>query len=158
MNQAFETLLAEFAASKGLPVEPGAYALEFQSEEQQVIVMPHPKLQDHLMVEVGVAELGQDGLGEELASLLLQINEAARFEHAWSIFMDTRGAVTLGTCHPMGGLGLADVESLIVDGLDRARALLSLLQAQAQQVLDAQRDGEPQPLGPGAGSPTMLRG
>ena len=157
MTPAFQILMSEFAASKGLPVEPNAYALEFQSEDQQVIVMPHPARQDHLMVEVAVAELGQDGLGQELAPLLLQINEAARFEHEWSIFMDTRMEVTLGTCLASSGLSLAEMEGLIVDGLDRARALRDLLQAQTQQLMgdDAAQAALEVPAGEPAG---LLRG
>jgi hypothetical protein len=157
MSQAFEILVAEFAAAKGLQAEPGSYALEFESEDHQVVVMPHPARQDHLMVEVSVAALGQDGLGEDLAPLLLQINEAARFEHEWSIFMDTRMEVTLGTCLASSGLSLAEMEGLIVDGLDRARALRDLLQAQTQQLMgdDAAQAALEVPAGEPAG---LLRG
>jgi hypothetical protein len=154
MSQAFEILLAEFTAAKGLQAEPGAYALEFVSDDHQVVVMPHPAHPERLLVEVTVAELGQDGLGVELAPLILQINEVARFEHDWAIYMDPQMQVSLGTSQPMTGLGLADVESLIVDGLDRARALLSLLRAQAQQ---AQPTAAPDAAAP-VGLPSMLRG
>jgi hypothetical protein len=138
MSQSFDIFLAEFAAAKGLQVEPGTYALEFESDDHQVVVMPHPAHPERLMVEVSVAELGQDGLGVELAPLLLQINEVARFEHDWSIFMDSVMSVSIGTCLPLSGLSMGDVEALIVDGLDRAHALVSLLRAQAQQALNPQ--------------------
>ena len=133
MSQSFDIFLSEFAAAKGLKPEPGTYALQFESDDHQVVVMPHPIHPERLMVEVSVAELGQDGLAVDLSPLLLQINEVARFEHDWSIYMDTEMQVSIGTSHPFSSSSMMAVESLIVEGVDRARALVSLLRGAVLQ-------------------------
>ena len=157
MSQSFEMLLAEFASAKGLAADPGAYALEFESDGHSVSLLPHPLHADRVLVEVSVAELGQDGLAVDLAPLLLQINEVSRFEHDWLIVMDGQMQVSISTVEPMLGLGVSELESLMLEGLERAQALLKFLEVQAQRALEGQTDA-PQELSDVAGASTMLRG
>ena len=155
MSASFDTLLKDFAASKGLPADEATYGLEFESEGHSVMVVQHPLHEDHLLVEVSVAVLPVDPSAVLLA-MLLQINEAARFEHDWAVYLDGEQQVSLSTAAPLADLSLAEIEGLMLDGVERAQALQALLN-ELPQVGGGEGDSVQAPLGGGLDS-MMLRG
>ena len=132
MSTAFETLLREFAVAKGLAGDETSMGLEFESEGHSVVVIQHPLHPDHVMVEVSVVALDAQPAAAQLA-VLLQLNEAARFEHDWSVGMDGAMQVSLCTTAPAASLSVMDLESLMLEGVERAQALAALLGDEALQ-------------------------
>lgn len=132
MNDGFEILLKEFAEARGMVVDASVFGLEFECEGQTVNVVAHPLHDDQALVEVSVASLPIDASPSTLA-LLLQINEAARFEHDWILLMDPELTVSLSTRVPVAGLGVAALEALMLDGVARAQAVAELLETLTQQ-------------------------
>jgi hypothetical protein len=130
MSQAFNVLLQEFAAAHGLPSEDSAYGLEFECEGLGVYLVGHPLHPDRVLVEVQVAVLPDDPDPARLA-LLLQINEAARFEHDWVITMDGQMQVSLSTSAELAQLTVQSLESLMLDGVERGLLLKDLLSSAA---------------------------
>jgi len=92
----------------------------------------HPLHDDQVLVEVSVATLPVDAPASTLA-LLLQINEAARFEHDWTLLMDSELTVSLSTRMPVAELGVAALEALMLDGVTRAQAVVDLLETIGRQ-------------------------
>lgn len=143
MASAFQLLLNEFATSRGLVTEPSAYGLEFECEGHTVMVVEHPLHADHLLVEVTVSSLPADPPARALA-LILQINEAARFEHDWTILLDGEQQLTLSSRAPLAGLSGAALEALMADGIGRAQTLLELLKSLDEttgQAIPIEADG-----------------
>ena len=126
MSTAFETLLREFAVAKGMVGDEPSLGLEFESEGHSVIVIQHPLHPDQVMVEVSVVALDAQPAAAQLA-VLLQLNEAARFEHDWTAGMDGAMQVSLCTTAPAASLSVMDLESLMLEGVERAQALAALL-------------------------------
>jgi len=126
MSTAFQILLNDFATARNMAIEPGSYGLEFECEGHTVMVVEHPLHADHVLAEVTVASLPPDPPARALA-LILQINEAARFEHDWTILLDGEQQVTISTRVSLTGLSDAGLEALMADGVTRAQALLDLL-------------------------------
>lgn len=155
MSSPFDTLLKEFVTSKGLPADEASYGLEFESEGHTVMVVQHPLHEDRLLVEVTVAVLPANPSADLLA-MLLQINEAARFEHDWAIYLDGEQQVSLSTTASVAGLSVAEMEALMLDGVERAQALQALLNDVANAV-EAADSGAQGSLGAGLDS-MMLRG
>jgi len=132
MTDAFEILLKEFAAARGMVVDASVFGLEFDCEGHTVNVVAHPLHDDQVLVEVSVATLPVDAPASTLA-LLLQINEAARFEHDWTLLMDSELTVSLSTRMPVAELGVAALEALMLDGVTRAQAVVDLLETIGRQ-------------------------
>ena len=146
MSSSFDVLLKEFAASKGMDMDSAAYGLEFECEDTQVFVVSHPLHEDRLLCEVGVASFDELPPAS-VSSLLLQINEAARFEHDWSIVMDGDWEVGLTTSAALQGLTVAELEALMLDGVERAQVLKGMLQeviaASSQESTQTSATGAP---------------
>lgn len=132
MSSAFQTLLQEFAQSKGMAVEDSSYGLEFECEDTRVYVLQHPLHDDRLLCEVSVVAFG-DEPGANVLSLLLQINEAARFDHDWTIVMDGDLEVSLTTAALLQGMNVAGLEALMLDGVERSQVLKGIV----QEVIEA---------------------
>lgn len=60
-------------------------------------------------------------------ALLLQINEVARFEHDWAIVLDSAQQVSLTSSTDFSTMSVADLEALMLDGVERAQVLQSML-------------------------------
>ncbi len=116
MSSPFEVLLQEFATSKGMEMDATSFGLEFECEDVQVFVLQHPLHEDRVLCEVRVAALDEEP-GAAVLSLLLQINEAARFEHDWTIVMDGDLEVSLTTTAFLQGMNVAGLEALMLDGV-----------------------------------------
>ena len=145
MNTLFQSLLREFSSAKGMQADEAAYGLEFSCDGHQVTVIGHPRHEDELMVSISVASL-EGELDPRVATLLMQINEVARFEHDWSIFMDAEQQVSMGMCAALPSMTVADLEALMLDGVERASVLLNMLSGmqtsnpKASPALEVPRD------------------
>ena len=131
MNINWTSLLQQFGSAHGLAIDAEASVLEFEFQGLVVIIGPHPLHTDRLIAEVDVIEFDDEPDARQL-SLLLRINEAARFEHDWSIVLDGERRVALYTTALAEGMTIASLEQLITEGIDRALAL--------QGVFDATQD------------------
>ena len=155
MSSLFDTLLKDFVTAKGLSADDATYGLEFESEGHTVMVVQHPLHEDRLLAEVSVAMLPVNPSADTLA-MLLQINEAARFEHDWAIYLDGEQQVSLSTTASLVGLSVGEMEALMLDGVERAQALQALLN-DLDNAGDTAAPGAQAQLGVGMDS-TMLRG
>jgi hypothetical protein len=140
MTTTFLALLKEFAAHQGMQADDSAYALEWTCEGHPVMLMQHPLHADCLLAEVGVGILDSQPPANQLA-LLLQINEAARFEHDWVIMLDGEQQVSLSRAASLTGMSLAQLEALLLDGADRAQVLKALLDELRQLPTTAGAEG-----------------
>ena len=153
MNYSFDALFQEFAAAKGFDAGSAAQGLEFECDGVSVWIVPHPLHADRLLAEVSV--LAFDGEPPApLLALMLQINETARFEHDWSIVMDAALEVSLTTSVALPGLTMAELESLMLDGVERGQ----LLQAMLTEVLAPQGEADGTMSAPVGLDPMMLMG
>jgi hypothetical protein len=154
MNISCTAVLQEFGSAHGLAIDPEASMLEFEFQGLSVIVGPHPVHADRLIAEVDVIEFDDEPDAGQL-SLLLRINEAARFEHEWSIVLDGERRVALYTTAPAALMTIAALEQLITVGIDRALALQSVLDAtQDADAADITENDQPAGLPP----PQLIRG
>jgi len=153
MNYSFDALFQEFAAAKGFDAGSSAQGLEFECDGVSVWIVPHPLHEDRLLAEVNV--LAFDGEPPAtLLALMLQINEIARFEHDWSIVMDAALDVSLTTSVALPGLTTAQLESLMLDGVERGQ----LLQAMLTEALSPQNSADSPMSAPTGLDPMMLMG
>jgi hypothetical protein len=128
MNTIFNILINEFAQSKGLDIAPSTQGLEFECEDTRVYIVQHPLHNDRLLAEVTVTTF-EDEPTASLLALMMQINEAARFEHDWLIVMDPEWQVSLTTSITLPGLNATQLEAWMLDGVNRAQTLQSMLEA-----------------------------
>ena len=155
MNSAFQVLLKEFSVSKGITAEGSSYGLEFECEGHTVMVIQHPSDDAYLMLDVSVIALDPEPPAAQLA-MMLQMNEAARFEHGWSAVMDSDMQVSVAASEPLQGLTIARLESLMLEGVERAQALAAIL---LDEVFDENSPpAESQIATRGEASVQMLRG
>ena len=152
MTQAFQTFLQDFAQSKGVASGEQSIGLEFECEGHSVTLFQHPKHENLLIADVSVVILSAHPPAQQLA-LLLQINEAARFEHDWSILLDAAQQVSLTGSANFSSMSVADLEALMLDGIERAQ----VLQAMLLQLRDLPPSNEMQDATPAAGS-MVIRG
>ncbi|MEI7783437.1 MAG: CesT family type III secretion system chaperone [Betaproteobacteria bacterium] len=133
-SSVFETLLASFCQSVGLPADPEALGLEFEADGHTVLVSPDPRDDQRLLAEVLVG--GFSELPEALFRLLNHLNDAARLEHDWVASVGLAGELRLHTQRSIAQTTPSDLEGLLVDGIERAQALASLATAQPEHADD----------------------
>lgn len=156
MSTPFESLMQELAASHGMVADAAPLGLEFSCEGLTVLLLPHPLHPERLLAEVEMAPLTAP-LTVPLLSLVLQVNELARFEHDWQIVMDAEQHFSLSRSAALPGLTLAELEALLQDGLDRAQSLQALLQSAAEgNPGDDEETGAEAPLLAGGLAPAFM--
>lgn len=153
MTQAFQTFLQDFAQSKGLSSGDHSIGLEFECEGHSVTLIQHPQQDHRLIADVSVTILSANPPAQQLA-LLLQINEAARFEHDWTIVLDGNQQVSLSTSANFSAMSVAALETLMLDGVERAQ----LLQIMLTQLLDVPMDDDAHELSAPQAGGMMIRG
>jgi len=95
-----------------------------------VRVLPHPANLDWLIAEVDVVEMAQTS--PSAYGALHRVNHAARLEHGWTATCGDEGLLVMHTARPVATMTAADLEALLVDGLERAEALATLWRDLAQ--------------------------
>jgi len=131
MPPAFAALLADFAAFAGVAgATDGALGLEFEAGAHVVRVLPHPADPDWLIAEVDVAS----GIHATPTAYqaLHRVNHAARLEHGWMATFDDEDALVMHVSRPVASVTAADLEGLLVEGLERAEALAAIWRDIAQ--------------------------
>ena len=147
MASQFEALLSSFAESKGLQAGNTAAGIEFATDDQSLVVVPHPTRDDLLIVEVQVADFGPEAESLSRGALLLlhQINESARFEHEWVASISAEGAVQIHCVRLISSTDLPTLEALMGEGLERAESLAELIGSFGQSQEGAgQNESSPQ--------------
>jgi hypothetical protein len=102
----------------------GALGLVFEADPHTVRVFPHPGRAHWMLTEVEVAELFE---WEQLPhEFLNQLNHAARLEHSWVASVGEDRRLVLHGAHPIAATSAAELEALMVEGIQRAEALATL--------------------------------
>lgn len=149
--QDFEALIAGLVSSAGLPDggAAGALGLVFESDPHTVRVVPHPGQFDSLLVEVEVVELAS--WEPEPDAILRSLNHAARLAHGWIATVGEDRRVLLHTTRLVAGTPVFALEALLVDGIDRAQALATMLRETPPPFGDQphEESGNPPLVAPG---------
>jgi hypothetical protein len=143
-GNAYRALLADLFRDLGvdgdeLSSAEAALGLTFSADGHTCRLLPHPAIEDRLIVEVAVGHLGVDatptGTGGRLHELINHLNAAARLEHDWVACVDDNEEVVLWVWRDVLPMSAASVQALLAEGLDRAQALSELLQTARSQML-----------------------
>jgi hypothetical protein len=128
-GEQFQLLLRDFAQAQGLQTSEEAWGLEFEADGSTVLVMSHPRQDEYLMVEVQVSDLSERAEPLSAATLMMlhQINDAARLEHGWFITISAEQTLQIQYSQPVAQTDASQLEALLAEGIDRAHALLSLI-------------------------------
>lgn len=129
MPSQFDALLNSFAKSKGLALGQEPVGVEFSTERQSLAVTAHPVAGDLLVVEVAITDpaIRAAEMPQSIWLVLLQINDAARMEHDWTISVDAEGIIRLGCLRHIAETDLSTLEALMGEGLERAESLTDLI-------------------------------
>jgi hypothetical protein len=126
----FQALVADFSQSIQIPHETDADLLSIVVGEMQALVRPHPLNSDHIAVVIEALPLEAEGelssLPADKLLLLHRLNNAAWTEHEWQILVDDNNWLGLRAIRDIGAVSAKILEEWIVDGLERARALVEL--------------------------------
>lgn len=128
-GEQFQSLLRDFAQAQGLQTAEDAWGLEFEADGSTVLVMAHPRQDDHIMVEVQVSDLSERAEPLSAAALMMlhQINDAARLEHGWFITISPEQSLLIQHSQPVAPTDASQLEALLAEGIDRAAALRGLI-------------------------------
>lgn len=142
-GEAYMALLNDLMRDLGVsgqsrtPAE-AALGLSFSAEGHTCRLLPHPAMENRLVVEVTVGNLGPvlaaPGEAGGLHELINRLNAAARLEHDWVACVDEHDEVLVWTCRDVLPLSPASTQALLAEGLDRAQALSEVLQSAQTQV------------------------
>lgn len=136
-GEPFQTLIRSFALAQGLQVSEDAWGLEFEADGSTVLVMAHPRQDDQILVEVQVCDLSQRAaLSAAILTMLHQINDAARLEHGWFITISAEQTLQIQHSQPVAQTDPLQLEALLAEGIDRAQALLGLLELPTDEAAD----------------------
>ena len=156
-DTAFERLIQDVATLSGQPNAAGQelFGLEFESDELLASVLPHPRDNQRLIIEVNIGsiDLNQMRAAGDVFLMLHQLNDRARREHDWVITIDQDLALTLSLVRAIAELDAPALQALMAEGLDCARALESIWQSVARDEAAI----APEPSSQGA-SHTQIRG
>lgn len=141
MKTPFNILMQDFLSGKGMDYSEDARGLEFESDGVGVYITQHP-LHDHLALLEATVVVFTELEQSRWAPLMLQINEAARFEHDWSLVMDQAGQVVLFTTLPLAGTTVAQVELALSDGVERAQTFSNMINELVQTEVVSLTSGE----------------
>ena len=138
-GEQFQSLLRDFAQAQGLQAAEDAWGLEFEADGSTVLVMTHPRQDDHFMVEVQVSDLSERAEPLSAATLMMlhQINDAARLEHGWFITISPEQSLLIQHSQPVAQTDANQLESLLAEGIDRAEALRGLIDLPAGEVAES---------------------
>jgi Tir chaperone protein (CesT) family len=140
----FSRLLQDFAAHSGHVLDEEMFGLEFEHQDLQATVLPHPRDAQRLILEITLGELdfGDMGAPDQALLLLHQLNDRARREHDWVITVDEQSVLTLSQIQSVAGLDGAGLQALLDQGLACAQALQSIWQAMVEGGGQAQADSD----------------
>ena len=140
----FRSLLSAFCQSVGLSTDEQALGVEFEAVGHTVMVATDPRTDERLLVEVLIGR--SSALPEGLAMLLHQVNDAARLEHDWVATVGAADELRLHTQRAIAQTTPGELESLLAEGVDRAQALASLIDALPEEASGASERTDFDPL------------
>lgn len=117
--------MAGDTAPSSAPADPGLYGLEFESGEHALRLGQHPGQSAMVLLEVDVlpAEALQPSDERPLWRWLHQFNHEALRAEGWVASVDDEGVLVLQWQGPWAGLGVADLQALMSEGLQQAEDL-----------------------------------
>jgi hypothetical protein len=119
-----DALLKDFCADVGLTMDDRATGIEFEADHHVVLITPDPRQSDRLLIEVSVQTLEQTPF--ELLVALHRLNDAARLEHDWVVTIGVDDQLRIHTQREIDSCRSSDLQTLLAEGIERARALQSL--------------------------------
>jgi hypothetical protein len=126
----FQALVNDFSKSIQIPHETDADMLSIVVADMQALVRPHPLNSDHIAVVIEALPLAAEGelpsLPADKLLLLHRLNSAAWTEHEWQILVDDNNWLGLRAIRDLGAVSAKTLEEWIVDGFERAQALVEL--------------------------------
>lgn len=127
----YQALIKDFATHAGLEAfqDEQAIGVDFEVNGYVCRVLPHPQQEERLSVEVDVCRFSSEQAqpSQLEASLLLRLNALSRTEHDWTLGLDEDGHLILWTWREVAATPPAELEALLVEGIDRAEALHAAL-------------------------------
>ena len=153
-NPVFRALLQAVCAEAGMDLPEDSPGIEFEADGHVTLIVPDPRQDDRMHIEVSVLTL--PALGGDRLMALHQLNHAARLDHDWVITIDVANRVCMHTQRAVAGCKASDLQSLLAEGIERAQALCAVL-----QELDQGREPVPTPavaVAADQGRPQMIRG
>jgi hypothetical protein len=133
----FQALLKEFASAQGMSVPAQMWGVEFLVNNVGVLVSQDPSQADHFWVSVQLLDVTQltPPLDDKRLILLHQINDAARLAHGWMVTISADHWLQIHCSHRVANTTAQQLESLMVEGVERGESLLELLRAQAVEAM-----------------------
>lgn len=126
----FQALVSDFSQSIQIPHESDADVLSIVVGEMQALVRPHPLNSDLIAVVIEALPLAAESellrLPADKLLLLHRLNSAAWTEHEWQILVDDNNWLGLRAIRDIGAVSAKILEEWIVDGFERAQALVEL--------------------------------
>ena len=123
----FLAMVTELARLLNLSVEPSEdmLGLEFETTHHTVRILPHPQDEQRFLIAVDILSAA-DETPASAWMMLLRLNLSAIAEHGWGIGLEESGTLVLSRAADLANTDPSALESLMVDGLDRAEALGNL--------------------------------
>lgn len=126
-NTQFQALLSEFCASVDLAMEATALGIEFEADGHTVLIVPDPRSEERLLIEVDVIML--EAPAARLLELLHNLNHEARLEHDWVATLDVTNRLHLHSQQALSSCTAGQLQSLLAEGIDRAQALKTVCES-----------------------------
>jgi len=128
VNHAFLSLLSAFLENHHFPAQEinEAEGVELISGDHVAEIRPHTNHLDHLTIEIALRGLALGDVGSERFLLLHRLNAAARHGHPWTIYIDGDDMLVIGAVFRISDLDSTSLQSRLLDGFDRAKALDSM--------------------------------
>ena len=150
----YRALLGALARDVGMAADAvtasasGPLGLSFSADGQTCRLLPHPSIEDRLVVEVSACTLDAAAQGlanaAQVHEFLNRLNAQARLEHDWVATVDEQDEVLLWTWREVRAVTAAGIQELLAEGLERAQALAAALGA-AVAAGPAQASGDAAP-------------
>jgi hypothetical protein len=134
---AFQKLLGEFAELLGASTDQVTTALEFESEERTVKVLPHPANEQDFIIEVEVGTL-EEPLHGAASMAFMDLPGSSVGSDAWHLLLLDGERMILKKTIPVQGTTAHDLEAVMSEALDKAEELHSGGSLKApEEIIDA---------------------
>jgi len=119
---AFQKLLGEFAELLGASTDQVTTALEFESEERTVKVLPHPANEQDFIIEVEVGML-EEPLSGAPSMAFMDLPGSSVSSDAWHLLLLDGERMILKKTIPVHGTTAHDLEAVMSEALDKVEEI-----------------------------------
>ena len=118
----FQKLLGEFAELLGASTDQVTTALEFESEERTVKVLPHPANEQDFIIEVEVGML-EEPLSGAPSMAFMDLPGSSIGSDAWHLLLLDGERMILKKTIPVHGTTAHDLEAVMSEALDKVEEI-----------------------------------